>query len=117
VLGLLVFGFADSGVQFVCGTVLYGVYTASMFNYMMYHSWLDPNKAVKRVAINEALIGCCMVVGPIAAALLRSRDLPFPTVYVIVAAGLTIAIAAQTLVAKRLLAPGDGLGQHAESLT
>ena len=66
-LALLGFVFSRNLAGFILGSVLYGVYTAHALNAMMFHSMIEKDKAVKRVAINEICIGISfMISAPLA---------------------------------------------------
>jgi MFS family permease len=68
VAGLVVLAAAGSPALFGIGAVLYGLYTSSAFSAMVYHSMLDPDRAVARVAVNETVVGSSFFVGPLVAA-------------------------------------------------
>jgi predicted MFS family arabinose efflux permease len=62
VSGLIFLGFLNKPDWFFIGTLLYGIYTGSMFSLVGYHSMQNEIKAVKRVAVNETLIGFSFLV-------------------------------------------------------
>ncbi len=66
-VGLAVLTAAGSPALFGAGAVLYGLYTSSAFSAMVYHSMLEPHRAVARVAVNETVVGSSFFVGPLVA--------------------------------------------------
>ena len=95
-LGLVVFGAAAGPLGFVAGALLFGLYTSSAFSFMVYHSMLDADKAVERVALNETFVGLSFLAGPVVASALHRPGEVFGPVYVLLAALLAGGIAVQT---------------------
>ncbi|MFC1525645.1 MFS transporter [Candidatus Latescibacterota bacterium] len=102
VLALLVFAGAHTPAVFTIGAVLFGLYTASTFSFMVYHSMYDADRAVKRVALNETFVGLSFLAGPVAASLLHVEGQPFGPSYGVLALLLAAGIAVQTAYAHRL---------------
>lgn len=92
--GLLLFGVADSSVLFVMAAVLLGLHTASAFSLMLYHSMSNPSEAVRRVALNETVVGLCFLVAPLVAVALHDEGTSFgagyTTLAVLMGAGLLV---------------------------
>jgi MFS family permease len=103
VAGLLMFAWAPGVAVFLLGAVLYGLYSCSAFILMVYHSMLDPQRAVGRVALNETFVGLSFLAGPVVARFLHSGSAPYSRAYAGLAVLLTVGVAVQTLYARRLL--------------
>lgn len=99
--GLLVFGGAAAPAAFFLAAVLLGLYTSSTFSFMVYHSMYDADRAVKRVAYNETVVGASFLVAPVLAAGLHHNGDPFGPSYTVLAVLLGAGVAAQTLWARR----------------
>jgi len=101
-LGLVVFGVAATPPVFAAGALLFGLYTSSAFSFMVYHSMLEADKAVGRVALNETVVGLSFLAGPVVASALHRSGEPFGRAYVLLAALLAAGIAGQTVYAWRI---------------
>lgn len=98
-VGLVVFGMAAGPWTFVAGALLFGLYTSSIFSYVVYHSMLEEDKAVGRVALNETVVGLSFLAGPVVASFLHQPGELFGPVYVRLAGLLAGGIAMQTTLA------------------
>lgn len=58
----LLFAFSTGSAGFILGALLCGVYTGHIMNAMVFHSMVEKQKAVKRVAINEVCVGICFLI-------------------------------------------------------
>lgn len=67
--GFLCCAAAPGAWCFLPGAALCGLYTGSAFVYLVYHALLDRERAIRRVAVNEALVGLSGIVSPFVAAL------------------------------------------------
>lgn len=103
VASLGVFGLSTATPLFVLGAVLYGAFTGGMFSYMVYHSMIEEDKAVQRVAMNETFVGITYLVASPVATLLHKESAPFGPSYLILGTILAVGILAQTLYAYSLL--------------
>ena len=54
---------SDPSPSLALAALLYGLYTGSMFSALVYHAMVDESKAVQRVAVNETLVGVCLLLG------------------------------------------------------
>ncbi|MGC9350104.1 MAG: MFS transporter [Anaerolineae bacterium] len=99
-LGLLS-GFSHV-VTFGIAAILYGIYTASMFSFLVYHGMVDERKAVKRVALGETIVGICFLLSSPVANLLHGDGRPFGRSYLLLAVVLAVGTAVQTLYARTL---------------
>lgn len=98
--GFISIAFADRLPLFFIGACLFGIYLSSCFIYMVYHSMFDKAKAVKRVSINEIMVGVGILIGPIlATCLLKAANTDFKTAYLWGIAIFAIGICVQTTVA------------------
>lgn len=77
VAGLLLFGVAAAPLTFIVAAVLLGLHTSSVFSLMLYHSLSDPAQAVRRVALNETIVGLCFLTAPLVAVALHREGEPF----------------------------------------
>ena len=99
-LGLIAFAYADSLPLFFTGACLFGIYLSSSFIFLVYHAMFDKEKAVKRVSINEIMVGVGILAGPvIATSLLTATENNFKNAYFCGIAIFAIAIIIQTTVA------------------
>ncbi len=101
VAALLLFAGAQSPPGFVAAAMLYGAYTSSAFSLMVYHSLFDPERAVRRVAINEAFVGLSFLAGPLLARGLRAGAGTFSGAYLLAAGVIACGVAIQVLWAAR----------------
>ena len=106
VLGLLVMGFFNGYIHFPIGTILYGVFSGSMFSLMVYHAMQDEALAVKRVAINETLVGTAFLLAYPLSAIFHPSGLSFNQSYLLLAAFLAVGIALQAILAWRIVNGG-----------
>lgn len=68
----LCFAFSSRPVFFILGAAAFGVYSAHFFNTMVFHSMVEKDKAVRRVALNEVFVGVSyMIASPIAGVIHR----------------------------------------------
>ncbi|SRR3989339_487241 len=89
---------------FVVGAVLFGIYSGNFLCNMMFHASVDPEKAVKRIAINELCIGISFLCAPVLATLIKMATGNFAASYVCLAVFLLLGAAAQFIAARRTLA-------------
>jgi len=99
-LGLGILSAVEHSLLLVSGALFFGAYLGSMFSYLVYHAMLDPEKAVRRVAINETFVGACFLIASPLAAVLRRNGSPFGHSYFGLALMFAAGIAAQALVAQ-----------------
>ena len=100
-IGLSAFTFSSNTIIFFIGAAFYGVYLSSCFIYMVYHAMFDIKNAVKRVAINETIVGVCMLTAPlIASSLAFLTDNNFQRSYSIILIIFISGILIQFKVAK-----------------
>ena len=101
-IGLALFGIAENAVTFFIGAIFFGIYSSSCFLYMVYHSMFDKEKAVKRVSMNEVIVGVAILSGPIiATSLLIITKSDFKTAYQTALAIFAVGICIQTFVARK----------------
>lgn len=103
VAALIVLGFLQNNLLFIAGAVLFGVYTGSVFSGMVYHAMIEPQHAIRRVALNETFVGACFLLSSFAAGVFHPAGTPFSTSYLLLAGTLTAGILLQALFARRLL--------------
>jgi MFS family permease len=103
VASLGVFGLADHTPLFVIGAVLYGTFTGGMFSYMVYHSMVEEDKAVRRVAMNETFVGITYLAASPVATLLHKEGTPFGLSYLFLGIILIVGVLGQTLFAYSLI--------------
>jgi MFS family permease len=103
VAALGVFGLSAHTLLFVVGAVLYGTFTGGMFSYMVYHSMVEEDKAVRRVAMNETFVGITYLAASPVATLLHKEGTPFGPSYLFLDIILIVGVLGQTLFAYSLL--------------
>ncbi|MCU0520764.1 MAG: MFS transporter [Anaerolineae bacterium] len=109
---LVVFSAARGVVGMAAAAILYGAFTGSMFSLVVYHSMADPTRAVRRIALNEVIVGICFLLASGVARVLHPAGTSVATAYLGLTALLAVGVAAQVLYATALvrraplLAPG-----------
>jgi MFS family permease len=103
VMGLLVIAVFDGFATFPLGTFLYGIFTGSMFSLMVYHAMQVESLAVRRVAINETLVGTAFLLAYPLSALFHPEGTSFNQSYLMLAVFLAIGIAVQAWLILRIL--------------
>lgn len=103
IVSLILFAFAASPVLFIAGAFFYGIYTGSCFTYMVYHAMLDEKKAVKRVAVNEFIVGASYLTGPLIASLFISMLHSYKYAYLAVLVFIACGVLVQTFIAAGLM--------------
>jgi MFS family permease len=103
VISLVVFGSGTYAPLLLVAGVLYGTYSGGMLSFMGYHSMLDEDKAVRRVALNETFVGISFLIASPVAGLLHRSGTPFGGSYLRLAGILAVGLTAQTLYAVYLL--------------
>jgi predicted MFS family arabinose efflux permease len=101
ITGLTFFGFSHSVVQFVLAAALYGVFASALLTFGVYHCMLDTEKASRRVAINEMVVGFGYVAGPIVASLCHHGNKPFSLSFGMIAGGIGLMAIMQIALAFR----------------
>lgn len=99
VSGLLVFSVSTTPAWYVAGASLMGLFVSTNFMFSAYHCMLEIEKASKRIAINEMMVGLGYVGGPVVAALLHQNGTPFGPSFSMAALFLGILVALRTGVA------------------
>jgi predicted MFS family arabinose efflux permease len=79
-LGLVAFGFGQTTLALVTGAVLFGVYSGSLFFYLVFHALVHPQRSSRYVAINESVVGVCSMAGAMIGGWVADR-LGFGTLY------------------------------------
>ena len=103
VLALVLFSSGTSAPLFLAASLLYGTYAGGMWSHMAYHSMLEEDKAVRRVALNETFVGICFLIASPLAGLLHRSGTPFGGSYLRLAGILAVGLIAQALYAAHLL--------------
>lgn len=101
-LGLFSLTLANDPQLFFVGASLFGIYTASSFIYMVYHSMLEKEKSIRRTSINEIMVGSGIIIGPIIAAIcLKLAKNDFHTAFKSALIIFSVAVVIQTGIAIR----------------
>jgi len=79
--------------------LLYGTFTGSMFSLVVYHAMSDPARAVRRIALNEVMVGISFLLASALARLLHPAGTSFGRAYAGLAVVLAVGIVAQVLYA------------------
>lgn len=103
VVALGIFGLITHVVFFVIASLLFGAYLGGLFSYMVYHSMVEEEKAVRRVALNETFVGISFLAASPVANILHREGTPFGPSYLVLGAILIAGVLAQTLFARTLL--------------
>ena len=103
VIALVLFSSGTSAPLLVAAGLLYGIYTGGMFSHLAYHSMLEEDKAVRRVALTETFVGICFLIASPLAGLLHRPGTPFGGSYLRLAGILAVGLIAQALYAAYLL--------------
>ncbi|MFH0920801.1 MAG: MFS transporter [Fibrobacterota bacterium] len=102
IVAALFFAFAGGPAGFIIGALIFGLYAAHILNAMIYHSMVEKEKAVRRVAINEVTVGLSfMLASPIANGL-HSLFPAFTGSYLAVAGFIAAGVLLQWLVFRGL---------------
>ncbi len=99
VAAVLVFGAAQGVVGMAVAALLYGTFTGSMFSLVVYHAMSDPARAVRRIALNEVMVGISFLLASALARLLHPAGTSFGRAYAGLAVVLAVGIVAQVLYA------------------
>jgi len=103
VIALVLFSSGTHAPLFVFAGLLYGTYLGGMWSHVAYHSMLEEDKAVRRVALNETFVGICFLIASPVAGLLHRSSTPFGGSYLRLAGILAVGLIAQALYATYLL--------------
>jgi len=103
VVALGIFGLIAQAALFVVASMLYGAYLGGLFSYMVYHSMVEEEKAVRRVALNETFVGISFLIASPVANTFHRKGAPFGPSYLSLGALLIVGVLAQTLFARTLL--------------
>jgi predicted MFS family arabinose efflux permease len=77
--GLVLYAFGQSLEMFCLAAVCFGMYSGSFFFYLVFHAIIHPHRSARYVSINEAVVGVCGFVGPMAGGLLAdAKGLAWP---------------------------------------
>lgn len=101
VLGLLVMSFLPGFLRFPIGMALYGVYSGSFFSLAVYHAMHIDQKAVKRVAINEVLVGCGFLLAFPLSIIFHPSGVNFSQSYFVLGCVLFVGLLIQSLIVIR----------------
>jgi len=103
VAGALFFAAGGRAAFFAAGAVLYGVYSAHCLCNMVFQASLEPGKAVKRIALNEVLMGVSFLAGPVLASMILALTKGFFLSYLCLSGLLAAGAAIQALSTRRKL--------------
>jgi len=103
VSGLVFFSQQASVDVFFIGAILYGVFLGSMYSFAAYHAMVEEEKAVKRVAINETIIGSGFLIAFPLSAFFHSPGESFQQAYLMLAGFLAIGLVSQIILMASLL--------------
>ncbi len=97
VAGLVYLSQQESAAFFFGGALLYGIFLGSMYSLAAFHAMVNEAKAVKRVALNETLIGACFLVAFPISGLFHSHGEVFQPAYWLLAVMLAVGLLTQFL--------------------
>ncbi len=102
VLGLLVMAILPGFLRFPIGMALYGLYSGSVFSLAVYHAMHIDQKAVKRVAINEVLVGCGFLLAFPLSIIFHPSGSSFSQSYLVLGGVLVVGLIIQSLIIVRI---------------
>ena len=79
-----------------------GLFMATNFIFSVYHCMLEVEKASKRIAVNEMMVGFGYIAGPAVAALLHQNGRPFGPSFVLAAGLIAVLVMLRTGVALKI---------------
>jgi len=103
VSGLVYLGLQNTAGTFFIGAILYGVFLGSMYSFAAFHAMVEEEKAVKRVAINETIIGSGFLIAFPLSAFFHSPGTSFQQAYLMLAGFLALGLLAQIILMVGLL--------------
>ncbi|HOW73238.1 MAG TPA: MFS transporter [Phycisphaerae bacterium] len=94
-VALALFALADTSATFFVAAACLGLYTGSMYFYLVFHSLVHPEYSARYVSINEAMVGLTGIAGPALGGLVADLQSPSSS-YLVIAAIVMVAVAVQT---------------------
>jgi MFS family permease len=67
------FGLTHNVWGYYAAAVIFGIYSGTMFFYLVFHSLVHPSKAGRYVAVNEMVVGGCGIFGPLFGGILADK--------------------------------------------
>jgi len=95
--GMILFAVARHEAMFFVAAACFGVYSGAFSFYFVFHSLVHPEHSSRYISINEAVVGACSILGPVAGGLLAD-GFGFSTPYVFGAALVFAAVCLQAVV-------------------
>jgi hypothetical protein len=102
ILGLLVMSILPGFLRFPIGMAFYGVYSGSFFSLAVYHAMHIDQQAVKRVAINEVLVGFGFLLAFPLSIIFHPSGVSFSQSYLILSVVLAVGIIIQSIIILRI---------------
>ena len=90
--GIVCFGVGERVPLLLLGAILFGVFSGSLYFFMVFHALVHPSRAGQYVAVNESIVGIAGVLAPLSAGI-GVDTLGYQSPY-IASAGLLIAVMA-----------------------
>lgn len=100
IVGALLVGYAQSSMLLCAGAILFGIYTGSVFVYLVFHALVHPRRSAQYVAINETVVGISSMLGAVLGGFMADR-FGFGPLYASGAAMILAALAVQWMVHQR----------------
>ena len=72
VAALFVFGSSSGFLPLTLSSILFGIYSGTLFFYLVFHSLVHPERSTRYVSINESVVGLTSMLGPLLAGLLAA---------------------------------------------
>ena len=101
VAGLVAFSVYGEFLPLVAASVCFGVYSGSLFFYLVFHSLVHPEHSTRYVAVHESVVGLTAVLGPLLAGFLAA-GISLSAPYFAAALLVLLAVAFQAFVTRRL---------------
>lgn len=104
IVSVMLFAFSSNKTGFILAAIAFGCYTAHILNAMVFHSMVEKDRAVKRVAINEVCVGISFMLAlPISNAIRRFFP-AFTGAYVCIAVFIAAGVFIEWIVVNKLKA-------------
>jgi MFS family permease len=110
IVSMMLFASTSTPLIFITAAVLFGIYTAHILNAMVFHSMVEQDKAVRRIAINEVCVGVSFLISAPFSSAIRAFIPSISTAYLGIAIMLAAGLALESVVmAKLRKKPSDDL--------
>lgn len=109
--GLMLYAWGQSVELFFLAAGCFGLYSGSFFFYLVFHAIVHPDHSARYVSVNEAIVGVCGFVGPMAGGLLADGlgiSKPYLMAVGVIVAGVLLKLIVHTRFRPNLQNLGKG---------